>query len=121
MMTPRPDGLRLRNVPFVIERTLARALELTVDNVLPERLRYEVRRRLPAPSPRVLDEHPFGSLPEPTGARWHCPDPNYAWHWNVDDCGVAEHGDAAYEAAERHWREWHEGPWPGNAPAGKTV
>ena len=46
----------------------------------------------------------------PDKYRWTCPDPNFKWHYNVDDCGDEDSWYEAIKAAKDHWYYYHLDP-----------
>lgn len=92
----------------VFKKTATYGLKLAVAELPPE-IRFEVERYYPV-NIRVTPSYHYNT---PHRYRWSCPNPNYDWHYGVDDQGFADLPDQAIEAGEAHWREYHQGRWPG--------
>lgn len=93
---------------FVLKRTLKYGLQEVV-NQLPDIARYEVQRFI-VREPHVVKHYDWDT---PYEYVWRCPDPNYPWHYTVDDQGFYPTSDEAWAAGEAHWKQWHQGLWPG--------
>ena len=77
-----------------------RAFGTSIRNDLPDRPRFIACRLSP---PDFFDhvEADNGRY------RWGCPDPNFQWHYGVDDCGYFEKREDAYAALAHHWGIHH--------------
>jgi hypothetical protein len=93
---------------YVASRTLQYGWKLAVRE-MPDRLRFEIERF----NEEVTHVEDTISTVRPKRYVWNCPNPNYDWHYSVDDLGWYDTWQEAYEAGEAHWRKWHQGVWPG--------
>ena len=76
----------------------------TVVRDLPPRPRFEAERATP---PWLWDYVEPASSRPPLEYRWHCPDPNYDWHYAVDDQGFTASSDEAFIRLAIHWGVHH--------------
>ena len=95
----------------VIDRTIRYGASLVLEELVPDRLRYEIERLIPDVHPTVKPHYRWWDAEK--RFMWTCPDSNYGWHYAIDDLGIYDTWDEAFDAGEEHWRQYHEGRWPG--------
>lgn len=91
------------NVRYIVTQT-AKTFVKTLIGQLPDHARFVAHGIV---LPDFYDAVQRAQKGEPGEYRWRCPDPNYAWHYAVDDQGWAAGWIEARLSLMKHWGVHH--------------